>query len=127
MELQTPDEHIDAVGVEEVRRWVQRLAAGEVEFLILQATPMTYLQATGDARSGFAVEYQDGSPEQHYQATDGTITEEQLEKAFVAYCGGAPEWKSQFTWERELGGGCLGLLLLLAAGPALAAVRVWLG
>ncbi len=69
-------------------------------FAILGATDLTYIQAAGDARVGFELEYQEGDIDAHFRATDKKITLAQVVKAFTAFRDGNPAWRSSFTFEK---------------------------
>ncbi len=45
------------------------------EFAILAKTDLTYIQTSGNRNDGYTVEYQDGSIDKHFIATDNNITE----------------------------------------------------
>jgi hypothetical protein len=66
-------------------------------FLILGLTDMTYIQASGDQRVGFDLEYQEADIRHHYRAK-GDFTADQIVKAFVAYSAGTEDWKKTVEW-----------------------------
>ncbi|MFW5856988.1 MAG: hypothetical protein ACOCX4_03840 [Planctomycetota bacterium] len=112
MRLEFPDDPpVENPDAEAIREALTRAAAGEIEFVILAASEMTYLQVAGGADGLSDLEYQDGSPEQHYTARDERLDLDNVIAGFVAYAGGAPEWKDRFVWEPEQSGGCLGLVI----------------
>jgi hypothetical protein len=67
-------------------------------FAILSATDETYIQTAGDARVGFELEYQEGSIDAHFRATDKNITLAQVVKAFIGFRDGNTAWRSGFTF-----------------------------
>jgi len=81
-------------------------------FLILGPTDMTYIQATGDQKVGFVLEYQVTDAKHHYRAkrrgpypTDRgwprcDLTADEMVKALVSYSTGADDWKTMTEWER---------------------------
>jgi len=60
---------------------------------------MTYLQSAGGEEEGFILEYQEGSLEEHFIATNMDIPEADILKAFTAYLKGDSAWKDAFEWE----------------------------
>jgi hypothetical protein len=69
-------------------------------FAILGATGMTYIQVAGDQWVGFDLEYQEGSVEAHFKATDKNITLDQAVEAFIAFRDGNTAWQSSFAFEK---------------------------
>jgi len=69
-------------------------------FAILSESELTYLQAAGGVEAGFAVEYQDGTTDQHYTATAAGISLEDVVEAFRRYTGGDGAWRTMFEWEK---------------------------
>jgi hypothetical protein len=69
-------------------------------FVILHESEMAYVQAKGDKTVGFHLEYQEGSIEAHFQATDDHITLEKVVEAFISYRDGNADWKAAFTFEK---------------------------
>ena len=71
------------------------------DFVILSQNDMTYVQSAVShlEGEGFILEYQDGSLNQHYVATDCNIPLETILKIFLAYLKGDSSWKTDFLWE----------------------------
>ena len=72
------------------------------EFAILSgADADTYLQCAEQTEPPweYILEYQDGSLDKHYRATDGPIKLDQILVAFRKYRDGDPTWLTDFTWE----------------------------
>ena len=69
-------------------------------FAILGATDTTYIQVAGAQRAGFDLEYQDGSVDAHFKATDQNITLDRVVEAFIAFRDGNVAWRSGFTFEK---------------------------
>jgi hypothetical protein len=83
----------------EIRQAVLALDTKKGEaFLILGPTDMTYIQASGDQKAGFDVEYQESDTRHHYRAKRD-FTSEEIVKALVAYCAGTEDWKKAAAWE----------------------------
>ena len=79
-----------------------RAAIDGEEFAILATSPDTYIQCAERKKPpyDYVLEYQDGSLDQHYQATDGPIPLERVLAAFVKYLQGDGTWRADFVWEK---------------------------
>ncbi len=76
------------------------LIAGE-QFAILSQNPGTYLQcAERDPPNDYVLEYQDGSTDFHYSATDAPISLERVQATFLKYLRGDISWLNDFRWEK---------------------------
>ena len=75
------------------------LEQGDCEYVILQ-DDNKFLQTAGDARSGYTLEYNDGSDRMQFRATDKKISGTAITDAFVAYLNHDASWRTQFTWEQ---------------------------
>lgn len=83
-------------------------------FAILSKSGLTYLQASTDISylggskkksSGFVLEYQDGSLDEHYQAIE-PLKRDQVLQAFEWYLQRDRRWISAFVWKKiPLGNG----------------------
>jgi hypothetical protein len=69
-------------------------------FAILGAADMTYIQVAGDQRIGLVLEYQEGSVDAHFKATDKNIALSRAVAAFLAFRDGNRAWRDHFTFER---------------------------
>ena len=72
------------------------------EFAILSgAAADTYIQCAeqNEPPWEYILEYQDGSLDKHYRATDGPIKLDQILTAFRKYRDGDATWLTDFTWE----------------------------
>lgn len=80
------------------RRDLNRI--GEEEYTILSRTPRTFIQCciNDDPPYGFTVEYQAGSVDKHYIATDEPIALKRVITAFSKYLRGDPSWRQCFEW-----------------------------
>ena len=86
---------------EEIRRELSTLSTDNDDyFAILGPSDLTYLQVLGDKNVGFILEYQEGSVEAHFRATDDRIPLEQVVRAFIAYRDGSSDWQEPFTFEK---------------------------
>ncbi len=91
----------EPVSNELIENAVYSLTGDGDSFLILSDDEMTYIQASGDARRGFTLEYQDGSLEQHYYCTDTDIPAGKVIDAFRSYFAQEDDWKNKHLWQRE--------------------------
>ena len=73
------------------------------EFVILAMNDLTYIQCAErkvpDPSYDYILEYQDGSVDRHFRATDKLVTLERVRDAFAKYLRGDPSWQVDFEWE----------------------------
>lgn len=85
-----------------------------------------FIQAAGEAGSGFVVEYREG--DKLFQSTSQSEPLAKVTEAFQKYARGDASWRGDFRWiEQEFTpkSGCLGLVLVFAVSTAvLASVAV---
>lgn len=74
------------------------LERGDVEYVVL-SDGARFMQAAGDARSGYVLEYNDGTDDAMMHA-QGKITGAQVVDAMQAYLRRDDTWRSAFRWER---------------------------
>jgi hypothetical protein len=67
-------------------------------FLVLGPSDLTYLQVSGDEKTGFVLEYQQGDIQHHYQANRNDLTTAEIVKAFLSYATGSDEWQKTYEW-----------------------------
>lgn len=70
-------------------------------FLVLARDELTYIQTSGSTETGFVLEYQDGSLEQHYSCIEAPLRTSQIVETLQRYYTNHDRWKSNFTWEKE--------------------------
>lgn len=70
---------------------------GEIEYVILQDGDH-FLQAAGDAKTSYSLEYNDGSDKIQYRASNTKIPGAQVADTFRAYLKRDAEWKTKFSW-----------------------------
>ncbi len=61
---------------------------------------VTYLQAAGSVHTGFTLEYQDGSLDQHFKSQAAALPLEQVTEIFQKYARGDGSWRERVRWER---------------------------
>ena len=74
------------------------------DFVVLSKNDMNYIQAApGDFEGeGLVLEYQDGSLDRHFSASDTNISKELILSVFLAYLKGEDSWKDKFIWEKTI-------------------------
>lgn len=117
----------------QIEQAIMALPADEAGFAILSETESTYFQVSGCRDEGFTVEYQAGSTDAHFRASNEAIKIEDVIRAMQLYARGDAGWKSMFEWQpydltAEKKGGCRGsavlvLSVLLASGAAIASMN----
>ena len=72
------------------------------EFAILAADDGTYLQCAEQRETPYEyiLEYQEGDPSRHFQATNDAVPLDRVIATFLKYLRGDVSWKSDFTWQR---------------------------
>jgi hypothetical protein len=68
-------------------------------FLVLGRADMTYIQASGDQKVGFDLEYQENDIEHHYRSKRVLIADE-IVNALVSYSIGSDDWTRVVEWEK---------------------------
>lgn len=95
--------HIDP-NDETIKRELKSLAAEDSTFAILSklsdGTGLTYIQTSiCDNEGGFIIEYQDGSSDKHFRASE-LVSNDKVIEAFLSYAKQDNHWKQMFNWER---------------------------
>jgi len=68
-------------------------------FLILSRDEMHYVQTCGDKSSGFQVEYQEGTLDEHYECCLLLSFKETVD-IFHSYFDGTDDWKQNHSWKK---------------------------
>ena len=70
-------------------------------FAILSLDDDTFIQCSSidQSQGKYHLEYQQGSPQAHFRASDPTITSDRVVNAFCKYLGGDESWRTDFRWE----------------------------
>lgn len=89
-------------GTGEIERQVRRLSPANW-YAWLEREEGTYIQAglgpsAGAPEGKYALEYREGSPEQHYRALADTLDD--IAAAFTGFASGEDGWKSARNWTR---------------------------
>jgi hypothetical protein len=69
-------------------------------FAIFARDEMTYVQAGGDSKAGFDLEYQDGGTDRHYRASRTDYSIDEIVSIFSQYRDGSLDWNSVGEWEQ---------------------------
>jgi hypothetical protein len=77
---------------------IKTLPVGREILIILARSKMTYVQASGDARLGFEVEYQEGSLIRHFRCSDEGVGLEVLLDILQSYRENDDRWRSAVDW-----------------------------
>lgn len=101
VKLETADGHIDTPSPKDIDETLRSLDGHHNNFVILGCDEMTYMQTSGSSDMGFILEYQEGSLDEHYRATDDSIPLDQVARAFEMYLHGDETWKPLFEWRKE--------------------------
>ena len=101
MKLKTGDSTVESPSTGDIRRILQGLESSNDDFAILEASDLTYIQTTGRPSTGFVLEYQAGSTELHYRATETEIELADVVTAFSQYLAHDDQWRARFRWVRE--------------------------
>lgn len=73
------------------------LERGDSEYLILQDGDR-FIQAAGDSTSGYTLEYNEGSTNTQFRATNPKLSAAQITDAFGSYLAHDPSWETRFSW-----------------------------
>jgi hypothetical protein len=65
----------------------------------LGRSDLTYVQVSGAVKTGFAVEYQEGSLDRHYKSRAATLPLEAVTVVFQKYARGDEGWRQGIDWE----------------------------
>jgi len=97
--LTTHDTSFDEPDAATIAR-VLRALDGRVQVMATLAhSELTFLQATGSAADGFAVEYQDGSLDRHYRGRTPAMALAPVTDIFQKYSRGDELWRAALEWE----------------------------
>jgi hypothetical protein len=88
---------------EDIKQAFDAMLRGDIEYVILTNEDTgAFIQAAGVPDEYFVLEYQEGSVNQHFRATNPDLTPEKALNAFLNYNRGESAWKLQFTWEHVI-------------------------
>lgn len=82
------------------------------EFIILDRSDGSFLQAAGTGSGPYVLEHMDGQTKEHSRAVE-ELGKDQVRLIFLQFYRGEPTWRSSRRWEPvKTGGGCLAILAL---------------
>jgi hypothetical protein len=96
MDLQLSDRLIRDAAESDIQACVE----GDDFFGVLRARPHAYISCFKLDETEYNLEYQDGSVDKHYRATNNPITLDGVLSAFRKYMRGDPSWRTDFRWEK---------------------------
>ena len=65
----------------------------------LGPSELTYVQASGSVRTGFTLEYQEGSLDRHYTSRAANLPLATVTHVFQAYARGDETWRQGIEWQ----------------------------
>lgn len=86
---------------EQIEEVLNKVDADSSSYIILSETDMIYMQATGDIKDGYYIEYQENSNDNHFES-DGLYSYEITKKLFNSYLNNSDEWKKIIPWKKEI-------------------------
>jgi hypothetical protein len=105
---------------------LRALPGGLDSFAILAADDQHYMQAHGGHADGFALEYRDGSEDEHYRCSRAGLSLDEVLAAFRSYRRGDGAYRQSLPWVKdtapEISWRSQGILLLFLV---VAAVLLW--
>lgn len=95
------DQHpsVTAPSLADVRSALHRLTPNRSQFAILRSRPIHHFVQTHLAEGGlFALEYREGGPERHYEASEPQSLDTVLD-VFCSYFNGDDRWRTMVEWQ----------------------------
>jgi hypothetical protein len=95
---------INNVSEAEINEEFNKFGEENDDFVVLSRNDMNYIQAalSDFEGEGIILEYQEGSLDKHFSATDKNISKEVILSVFLAYLKGDAAWKEKFDWEKTI-------------------------
>jgi hypothetical protein len=97
--LTSLDTRYDAPDAATIAAVLSSLDGGRHVLATLGSSDLTYLQASGSVTAGFALDYQDGSLDQHYRSRASDLPLDGVTAIFLKYAGGDISWRGDVAWE----------------------------
>jgi hypothetical protein len=100
---------------EQILEGLDSIDGNDCNFAILALDDMTYVQTAGDPSKGFALEYQNGSLEEHYRVQGQDMNLDAIKKVFLSFSKGDISLFDKYEWEKEdlsSKGGCMTVFAL---------------
>jgi hypothetical protein len=99
LSLTTHDTRFDDPDAATVARILAALDGDRHVLVTLGRSDLTYVQASGSARTGLALEYQEGSIDRHYRSEGGLVPLETATDIFQRYARDDHSWRAALAWE----------------------------
>ena len=97
--LTTHDTGFDDPDAATIAKVLASLDGGRHVLATLGRSELTYLQASGSVQAGFALEYQDGSLDRHYQSRAAALPLDEVTDIFQKYARRDDSWRAAVEWE----------------------------
>jgi hypothetical protein len=98
--LTTHDTRFDDPDAATIARVLASLDGDRQVLATLARSDLSYLQASGSAQTGLALEYQEGSLDQRYTSGTTTLPLAMVTDIFQRYASDDPSWRDRGRWER---------------------------
>ena len=97
--LTTHDTRFDDPDAATIARVLASLDGDRHVLVTLGRSDLAYVQASGSARAGLALEYQEGSLERHYRSDTESLPLETATDIFLRYARDDPSWRDRVPWQ----------------------------
>ena len=97
--LTTHDTRFDDPDAVAIARELAALDGDRHVLVALARSELTYLQASGSARTGLALEYQENSLDRHYTSGSVALPLEMVTDIFQRYACHDESWRDCVSWE----------------------------
>ncbi len=97
--LTTHDTAFDDPDPETIAKILASLDGSRHALATLARSELTYLQVTGSVQRGFALEYQEGSLDQHHRSRAANLPLYRVSDVFQRYARGDGAWRQCVDWE----------------------------
>jgi hypothetical protein len=98
--LTTHDTRFDDPDAATITRILASLDGERHVLVTLGRSDLTYVQASGNAATGLALEYQEGSLDRHYQSGAERIPLETATDIFLRYARDDASWRERVPWRQ---------------------------
>ncbi len=97
--LTTHDTRFDDPDPATIAKVLAALDGDRLVLVTLGRSEVTYVQASGSAQTGLALEYQEGSLDRHYRSGAATLSLEMVTDIFQCYAREDESWRGRVPWE----------------------------
>jgi hypothetical protein len=113
--------------IDQIEAGLRSLAGDGDSFAILAQSQMTYIQTSGSPTSGFGLEYQVESLDQHFRSSSHELPLHTVVEAFRLYASSDERWRDVASWERDdiSSSSSAPLGTMIAATLILGSIAVW--